>query len=250
MSSPASPAEITKNIVVLLLGGIAVVLGLVALVYVLMVLLDRYCSGDLEPGDVHQIDHGPVARKAGLFGLRRDERRVILERILIEKPYKPEMLKTRDSEDTETEMENPPPKDDKLLETDKETRDDEPKDETLPDEEANDETVLANMGELDDTQHDNTCAICLCDFMPGEMVVSGTSCFHIFHRTCAFEWLEKHDHCPYCRKEMMTPSEMRSTADEVLGEERTRILHMRMWDDDSMRQVNATPATEMTAGTV
>lgn len=61
----------------------------------------------------------------------------------------------------------------------------------------------------------------------GEVVLSGTSCNHLFHKSCAFEWLSKHDHCPYCRKEMMTADEMRETAQELLGEE--RVLEMRMW---------------------
>jgi len=95
------------------------------------------------------------------------------------------------------------------------------------DEEAKDGTqsMVADTEALDDSQHNTACAICLSDYVHGDIVLSGTSCLHIFHNTCAFEWLEKHDHCPYCCKEMVTPSEMRKTAKYILGEE--RILQMR-----------------------
>lgn len=87
----------------------------------------------------------------------------------------------------------------------------------------------------------------------GDTVVSGTSCSHLFHKTCAFEWLQKHDHCPYCRKEMMTPNEMLATANEILGE--SRVLEMRMWGPtEELRRnefdsaaVNSTPTVEMTS---
>jgi hypothetical protein len=245
MSSAAPATEIAKNVLILIAAGIAIIIGMVVLVYMITVIMDRYCGGGLAPDAVHQIDHGPVARKAGLWGLRQDERRVILERVLIEKPYSPEIL---ESHDNNADVENPPPKGELLTIDTVETND-------TQHEEAQDETsrVVANTEELDDAQHDTTCAICLSEYVQGEMVVSGTSCSHFFHKTCSFAWLEKHDHCPYCRKEMMTPSEMRSTAEDVLGEQ--RILQMQMWgptielarndfeDDPSGQVANATPAT-------
>lgn len=59
------------------------------------------------------------------------------------------------------------------------------------------------------------------------MVLTGTSCNHLFHTSCAFEWLSKHDHCPYCRKEMVKADEMRTAAEDLLGQD--RVLEMRMW---------------------
>ncbi|KAL3903359.1 MAG: hypothetical protein SGILL_010473, partial [Bacillariaceae sp.] len=35
-------------------------------------------------------------------------------------------------------------------------------------------------------------------------------------------WLEKNDHCAYCRKDMMNPSEMIKAAREELGEARVK----------------------------
>jgi Ring finger domain len=63
-----------------------------------------------------------------------------------------------------------------------------------------------------------------CATVDGDIVVSGTSCSHLFHESCVFEWLAKKDHCPYCREAMATPSEMRTAAEEILGQERVSEL--------------------------
>ena len=56
----------------------------------------------------------------------------------------------------------------------------------------------------------------------GEKVMTGTNCSHLFHYECAMQWLCKkhHYHCPYCRKDMLTVSELRKAAQHVLGDER------------------------------
>ena len=58
--------------------------------------------------------------------------------------------------------------------------------------------------------------------------MTGTNCTHKFHKHCAMVWMTNHrrpkDHCPYCRKEMMTPEEMKKAALVVLGEERVNAL--------------------------
>jgi hypothetical protein len=77
---------------------------------------------------------------------------------------------------------------------------------------------------LDETDLEHTCAICLREYTYGDTVVSGTGCSHLFHYECVMPWLEKHDHCPYCRNEMMTAVQMRSAALQVLGE--ARVLQM------------------------
>jgi hypothetical protein len=124
MLYPTAPAEVARNIVVICLAVIALVLGLVVLVYMLMVIWDHCWGGLLELGAIHQVDRGPLAQKAGLWGLRQDERRVILERILIGKPYTPEMLEPQNGD---PDVENPPPKDDGLLANNKDTQDDDAK---------------------------------------------------------------------------------------------------------------------------
>mmetsp|Transcript_4757 Transcript_4757/g.6622 ORF Transcript_4757/g.6622 Transcript_4757/m.6622 type:complete len:274 (-) Transcript_4757:193-1014(-) len=58
------------------------------------------------------------------------------------------------------------------------------------------------------------CAICLDAIVPGDLVVSGDSCAHVYHHPCVMQWLmkkrrgryEKNDHnsCPTCRSPMWT----------------------------------------------
>ena len=55
-------------------------------------------------------------------------------------------------------------------------------------------------------------------------LITGSECGHVFHRECILQWLLKHDECPICRKLMMTSTEMRQTAEVVLGS--TRILEL------------------------
>ena len=61
-----------------------------------------------------------------------------------------------------------------------------------------------------------------------DVVMTGTNCTHKFHKHCAMVWMTNHrrpkDHCPYCRKEMMTPEEMKKAALAVLGEDRVNAL--------------------------
>jgi hypothetical protein len=38
----------------------------------------------------------------------------------------------------------------------------------------------------------------------------------MFHKSCILLWLEKNDHCPYCREEMITPSQMKAAAKKIL----------------------------------
>ena len=52
----------------------------------------------------------------------------------------------------------------------------------------------------------------------------GSECGHVFHRGCILQWLLKNDECPICRKLMMTSTEMRNTAEIVLGSTRIHEL--------------------------
>jgi len=90
---------------------------------------------------------------------------------------------------------------------------------SFPDEtkQAQDDSIIVLEPE---TMNDTICSICLNDYEEGDRVLTGTSCPHVFHEDCAMAWLEQHDHCPYCRKFMITPREFRETAVDVLGQER------------------------------
>ncbi|KAL4449977.1 hypothetical protein ABPG74_015096 [Tetrahymena malaccensis] len=47
----------------------------------------------------------------------------------------------------------------------------------------------------------NECMICLTDFEESNLCRM-TICYHLFHKNCLESWLELHDNCPFCRKEL------------------------------------------------
>ena len=56
---------------------------------------------------------------------------------------------------------------------------------------------------------ETTCAICLDEFEDGDMLNVQGLCPHLFHKDCLIMWLERHDACPICRREMVTDSQWR-----------------------------------------
>lgn len=176
-----APTEVVKNVVIIFLVGVAIVLGLLLVTYLLMVIMDKYCCcmpGWRAAGDSVQIDRGPVARKAGLWGLRREEREAILQHLLVGKPYTPDMIQNNDEENP-TITEN-------VTEETSESRDDDNPNGTMDDEEANEggtngcdeekgdenqegeqtneEKEEDNNIDLDEADHDVVCAICLSEY--------------------------------------------------------------------------------------
>lgn len=93
-----------------------------------------------------------------------------------------------------------------------------------------DETTTATnemdpMASLDAHDFESMCSICLLPYEPGiSKVMSGTQCNHLFHFDCCQAWLMEHDHCPYCRQDMLQPVEFRQAAVRALGEERVNVL--------------------------
>ncbi len=134
-----------------------------------------------------------------LVDLSTDERRKILKVLFPPKPYQvPKLVETEnagiDVENLCSEVTNPrgatqPGSHRLVLETN----------------EAQDGTNSVNLA-----QHGHTCAICLQNYVVGEDVVVGRGCPHIFHNDCVMTWLDEHDRCPCCRKEMMTTEDMRA----------------------------------------
>jgi hypothetical protein len=51
----------------------------------------------------------------------------------------------------------------------------------------------------------SSCIICLCDFFENELVTScDDGCKNWFHKECLFEWLDRSEACPCCRKDMLS----------------------------------------------
>lgn len=86
-------------------------------------------------------------------------------------------------------------------------------------EEAEEEICAQNKEELTEEE---ICAICLEPFI--DSVTSGSQCSHLYHKTCIIKWMEKHDVCPFCRKDMFTVQEFESCAKFVLGRKRVEEL--------------------------
>jgi len=63
------------------------------------------------------------------------------------------------------------------------------------------------------------CVICADSFHVGQTLVRLPACGHIFHETCALQWLEGHNTCPYCRREL--PTDDADYERERLREQRT-----------------------------
>lgn len=53
-----------------------------------------------------------------------------------------------------------------------------------------------------ENKDDNACIICCEPFQINETAMRLPFCFHTFHEKCALVWLNKHNTCPYCRREL------------------------------------------------
>lgn len=52
--------------------------------------------------------------------------------------------------------------------------------------------------------HHDTCVICLSEFTANEIVTAcDGGCRQWFHKDCLFEWLDRSEHCPCCRRDML-----------------------------------------------
>ncbi|CAJ1952847.1 unnamed protein product [Cylindrotheca closterium] len=50
--------------------------------------------------------------------------------------------------------------------------------------------------------HGDECCICMEKYCQGEHIctpMTTDDCKHVFHKACLLEWLQRHDHCPLCR---------------------------------------------------
>lgn len=69
---------------------------------------------------------------------------------------------------------------------------------------------LVGGGTSSRNEEDYCCSICLDPYAPGDTVArlktdsnNKDSCNHWFHEDCILQWLQNHDDCPLCRKNMI-----------------------------------------------
>lgn len=188
-------------------AGVAAIVATVLTVYLFTFLTDKIsCFDDavLTEEEMEERRNATrVTKQSGLAGLLRDERNriycVFFERRSFPYLRPPETL-----------MDNDAPYN---LDVGQESN-----------EQEMDEIKQANENDVEDGQAP-TCSICLSEYDVGDKVILGSACSHMFHYDCCMQWVDKgNEHCPYCRKYMITPVEFYQTAVEVVGEPRVNKL--------------------------
>jgi hypothetical protein len=66
---------------------------------------------------------------------------------------------------------------------------------------------------------EQSCAVCLEDFVAGGGELRTMPCSHSFHRQCIFKWLLVQRRCPTCRFEMPSRTDDDEEEGELVGEE-------------------------------
>jgi len=238
------PAERILSIFLLLLSGVGVVLGITTGTWIISVLLDKYgccCPGFGAAFSLEDLDQGPTARRAGLWGLRLAERQEILNHFFEDKVIIYASKKREDATAETKTAQALPVVTEKLKEVaktadveksegneaDVATKGEETKNANSRKEVDQHESEEAQKEEdegLDDADHERVCCVCLGEYEDGCELMIGENCVHKLHYDCSMEWLAKHDHCPYCRKGMVSATNFRQAAIEVLGGERVKEL--------------------------
>jgi len=65
-------------------------------------------------------------------------------------------------------------------------------------------TIECELANANDKDEKGVCAVCREGFKVGEIVLILPACIHCFHEVCALTWLENHNTCPFCRRELPT----------------------------------------------
>lgn len=226
--------ERTNYILTLIFSGAATILGLLILVFLLVLAFDKISffnstTDMLTPDELEERrTASDMTRRAGLAGMLSSER-IRVYRAFFEKQALP-YLKTEDDDQKEddAEAQNARLSNEKLSSED-DTEDDKSNVESA-DERENESQ------EEENKKFDRTCPICLNEYDEGDKVITGTSCSHMFHYDCCMQWLEKgNEHCPYCRKGMMTFDELFEAARVELGEARV----------DKLKRINGEAARRL-----
>lgn len=235
-TDPTDYTQVAKDVAILFLTGIAILIALITLVYVGALVCDRICQRcgccaamrALHTDEPRHVEGGEVARDAGLTGMTDAERRLVLDKMLVGKPYETYKQMAAVGADDEQNADADADTKEKSASTSSNgtgTSDDS----TQQDIESQQATAPSSPQDpvVDDPfQSDSytACAICIDNYDDADEVFVGEDCNHMFHKECLLDWLQRHDGCPCCRKNMITSEQMKEVAMEVLGRDRVMEL--------------------------
>lgn len=223
-TNPADYTQVAKDVAILFLTGIAILIALITLVYVTGLVCDRTCRRcgccaamrALHTDEPRRVEGGEVARDAGLTSMTDAERRAVLDKMLVGKPYEAhkQMASVAETAQPDIESQQPVPP-------------------------SSSQTPAAD----DPFQSDSytACAICIDHYDDTDEVYVGEDCNHMFHKECLLDWLQRHDGCPCCRKNMITSDQMKGAALEVLGRDRVMVLALGPYYSTSSRMSIGVP---------
>ena len=245
--------QVVKDVFIYLLAGVAVLIGILLITFLSTVLVDyiskppvdvpsRFDQHDaalaaaaaaaaqqhvpVDGRSIEDYDRGSISRQANLWGLQTAERELILQKIFPTMSFEynanelPTDIPVNRQEDghvstpvvpTDIEMAN-------MSATTKSVTNDTVADTTVT--AVNEGTMGVDLPIQDDTDHYRMCCICLSPYENGVRVMTGVQCQHMFHDACCQQWLLKHDHCPYCRKNMILATDFRNVAIQTLRPDR------------------------------
>jgi Ring finger domain len=223
LKSDRPASEVVRDIVIIFFAGVAIIGSLVCATYIVTLLFDRFRGwfgipalddddnghgGGRGAGPVYSqpVHVGRLVHEAGLHGISKEQRMLLVQRILPPMPYDGKgfgATATRLGEGKDLERAVVGDADSGVIKHDNDGEEEEDAEGPVPD--------------MDDIDYEHTCSICLAPYELGSDLLRSRRCVHIFHWECCQEWLQKRDVCPYCRTPMYTADDLREAAAQVLG---------------------------------
>jgi Ring finger domain len=240
MKNDRPASEVVRDIVIIFFAGVAIIGSLVCATYIVTLLFDRFRGWfGLPPledglagpdgrraGPVYSqpVHVGRLVHEAGLHGISKEQRMLLVQCILPPTPYDGKPFDRAASPATVTTTRSGGEGggkdveravvvavgdvDSGVIQHDIEGGNDGDFEKEVP-------PVVAS--DVDDIDYEHTCSICLAPYEVGSNLLRSRRCVHVFHWDCCQEWLQKRDVCPYCRTPMYTADDLRAAAAEILG---------------------------------